>query len=327
MRSPSACVFRVWQELGMIDEEESEVGSGDEGTPRKKRRPTRSRLAPLHWWSMQVPNYIRTETGIGATMPILDPARPVVQYSKSPVRVAKAKPPRRPTSKTPKPAAAAAPPASYPKGKIPEALLAQARAQIEAQDSLATDPLPTYITILDSEGREVQVQTLAKNTRDIQLESLGGPDRVGGHPMPHGGKAFEQPEFSSGVLSLPPRAKKQREVANNNEVFYVISGPQNGLTMTLHTQTMKLSPGSQFMIPAGNTYELHNTSIKDTIRLMFVLVKPAALWIAESREQIEAEQQRAAVEAEQEEEEAEEEEEEEEEKPRRSKGTKSSKRK
>jgi hypothetical protein len=37
-----------------------------------------------------------------------------------------------------------------------------------------------------------------------------------------GGKAFEQPEFSSGILMLPPRAKKQLEEANNNEIFYVV---------------------------------------------------------------------------------------------------------
>lgn len=59
-----------------------------------------------------------------------------------------------------------------------------------------------------------------------------------------GGKAFEQPEFSSGLLMLPPRAKKQLEEANNNEVFYVIEGPANMLQVTVHHTVLHLSKGA-----------------------------------------------------------------------------------
>lgn len=42
---------------------------------------------------------------------------------------------------------------------------------------------------------------------------------------------------------LPPRAKKQLEEANNNEVFYVIEGPANMLQVTVHHTVLHLSKG------------------------------------------------------------------------------------
>ena len=58
-----------------------------------------------------------------------------------------------------------------------------------------------------------------------------------------GGKAFEQPEFSSGILMLPPKAKKQLEEANNHELFFVIKAPTNELVVTVHETTFRLSTG------------------------------------------------------------------------------------
>lgn len=330
--------------LGTVDEEHTDVGSNDEGTPRKRQRPTRAKLAPIEWWQTREVNYERTVDGPGAILPVPNRQQPVRQLASSPELKPRAK---RPKSNKPKQHAAHPIDGLRAAGEKRDGELTPAE---EAQMA----KLPSYIRILDPEGNEQNVQCLAKVNKQIPLEALGAPS-AGGHPMPHGGKAFEQPEFSSGVLSLPPRAKKQREVANNNEIFNILSGPVNGLTLTLHGQPMQLSPGMQFMMsddtqttrtresgqrgpglecprllfrpgslirfvlvsvpspsvctfsPAGNTYELHNTSTRDSIRLMFVLVKPAAVWMLEAREQVEQERQMQMDEEDEEEEEEEEE--------------------
>lgn len=259
----------------MIDEESPDFGSGDEGHIGK--RLSRNRLQPVQWWNGESLNYKRTKGGMGAILPVLDEEKPVVKMVESPTPKPRSTKPR-PRSKPAKNLAGSASSASSSSsGPHPNSLQAHGLLDHD-QDLSLMDPLPAAIRVLNSEGQEIHVQSLARHIKTIQLEVLGGGGMSNSpHPLPHGGKAFEQPEFSSGILSLPPRSKKQREVANTNEIFYIISGPVNGLTLTLHKTPMRLSPGVQFMIPAGNTYELHNTSTK-TIQMMFILVKPAAEW-------------------------------------------------
>src|SRR4051794_17365688 len=46
-----------------------------------------------------------------------------------------------------------------------------------------------------------------------------------------------------------------------------------------------LPSADQFMIPAGNTYQLENKSGKHSVKLYFVLVKPSQVWMNEAHMQ------------------------------------------
>ena len=78
--------------------------------------------------------------------------------------------------------------------------------------------------------------------------------------LPKGGKAFEEKEFSSGILLLPPRAVKQRELTHTVESFYVVSAERGKLQVTIGQTRLRLSKGDPFMVPVGNVYSLENLS-------------------------------------------------------------------
>ncbi len=92
--------------------------------------------------------------------------------------------------------------------------------------------------------------------------------------MPRGGKAIEESEFSNGLLILPPQGGKQREMANQNESFYVVSCEPNALLVTIHETPLELSKGDTFQVPTGNTYTLLNRSKTKEAKLYFTLVRP-----------------------------------------------------
>jgi len=262
--------------VGDIDEEPSEFDSDAEGTARSSRRPKRKRIAPLEWWASREQNYTRkSDDPMSSVMPVVDREQPIIKYSKSPAAP-------RPRPKTKRKVA-----------RLPRPAFGSDEESEAAADQTPKLPFPKEMTIQDTDGITKLMPTVAKHPEDIPLECLAGPEREPS-TAPHGGKAFEQHEFSSGILLLPPRARKQREIANNNEIFYIISGPTNGLVMHIGQSTVKLSKGDQFMVPYGNVYELHNSSSTHPIKMHFVLVKPAATWIAEWNAR-QAEQQAAAA--------------------------------
>ena len=175
-------------------------------------------------------------------------------------------------------------------------------------------PIPANMQIVDATGAEITVPAVAKHADHIPLESLGGagvdPKSLP-FPLPHGqerrthvtefgvdpvrvlillwlfvliappcflcvsgGKAFEQPEFSSGLLMLPPRAKKQLEEANNNEVFYVIEGPANMLQVTVHHTVLHLSKGQSHNRATACERECRSDWISDW---MLTLLSPSLI--------------------------------------------------
>jgi quercetin dioxygenase-like cupin family protein len=91
--------------------------------------------------------------------------------------------------------------------------------------------------------------------------------------MPKGGKMFEEDNFSSGMLILPPGATKFTEVASSTEVFFVVAGARNTLEICIHNTTWLLSRGDNFFVPRGNVYLLKNRSDTESIKLYFTLVK------------------------------------------------------
>lgn len=60
---------------------------------------------------------------------------------------------------------------------------------------------------------------IVKSEAQLSMEPLA-QSKVPKEQLPRGGKAFEQEEFSTGVLLLPPLGRKQRELASTVEVSY-----------------------------------------------------------------------------------------------------------
>ena len=92
--------------------------------------------------------------------------------------------------------------------------------------------------------------------------------------LPKGGKAFEEREFSSGVLLLPPLSKKQHEQTCTVESFVILSAAPRSLQVTIgpHGTAFRLSKGDHFVVPLGNVYSLHNLSDSKAVEVYFHLI-------------------------------------------------------
>ena len=131
------------------------------------------------------------------------------------------------------------------------------------------------------EGGEVH-KVVVKRERSLPLEYLSQPllsssssSPIPPAQLPKGGKAFEEREFSSGLLLLPPRAVKQRELTNTVESFIVFSAARESLQVTIGSEVFRLSKGDPFMVPCGNVYSLENLSSVKDIKVYFHLIKGA----------------------------------------------------
>jgi hypothetical protein len=118
-----------------------------------------------------------------------------------------------------------------------------------------------------------------------------GTPAIPKHLLPKGGKAFEEAEFSTGLLILPPLSSKQIELANHIESFYIASAAENSVSVTIHNSTNKLSKGDTFIVPFGNTYTIKNLSSLKQAKLHFTLVKPHHIVLQEVFQQQQQQQQ------------------------------------
>ena len=107
--------------------------------------------------------------------------------------------------------------------------------------------------------------------------------------LPKGGKAFEEREFSSGILLLPPRAIKQRELTHTVESFYVASAERGKLQVTIGETVLRLSRGDPFMVPVGNVYSLENLSERKEVKVYFHLIQSSEQLEKEVRQRMEEE--------------------------------------
>ena len=136
---------------------------------------------------------------------------------------------------------------------------------------------------------------VAKTKKLLPLEYLSQPLSASSSSapipltqLPKGGKAFEEKEFSSGVLVLPPLAKKQHEQTCTVESFVILSAAPRSLQVTIGPQgtAFRLSKGDQFVVPLGNVYSLHNLSATKAVEAHFHLITPKEDVERELREQI-----------------------------------------
>lgn len=91
--------------------------------------------------------------------------------------------------------------------------------------------------------------------------------------LPHGGLAFSIDGSTTGLLLLPPNALKKLERASSNELFHVISCPDDCLELIINKTMVKLSQGYHFYVPSNNNYSLRNLSNTETIKMIFTLFK------------------------------------------------------
>jgi hypothetical protein len=88
------------------------------------------------------------------------------------------------------------------------------RHEEESEDRLPLDPT---CQVRDPLTKEKVLAVIAKSRDMLALEPLAVPGSLpAGAAVPHGGKMFEEPSFSSGVLELPPRAVKNYEVMHRH---------------------------------------------------------------------------------------------------------------
>ena len=139
---------------------------------------------------------------------------------------------------------------------------------------------------------------VAKTKKLLPLEYLSQPLSTSSTApipltqLPKGGKAFEEREFSSGVLVLPPLAKKQHEQTCTVESFVILSAAPRSLQVTIGPQgtAFRLSKGDQFVVPLGNVYSLHNLSATKAVEAHFHLITPKEDVEREVREQMRKEE-------------------------------------
>lgn len=93
---------------------------------------------------------------------------------------------------------------------------------------------------------------------------------------PLGLKLVDRPEFSSGMLLLPPEGVKHSERPPSPEVFYVASGAPNCIVVRIHNSEFKLSKGDSFYVPADTVYSVRNTSPTRSASFFFTLATAQA---------------------------------------------------
>ena len=150
-------------------------------------------------------------------------------------------------------------------------------------------------------NEEVQ-KVVAKTGERLSLEYLAQPlsSSSSAAPipltqLPKGGKAFEEREFSSGVLVLPPLSKKQHELTCSVESFVILSAAPRSLQVTIGDTAFRVSKGDQFFVPLGNVYSLHNLSEEREVRVYFHLITPQEHVEREVRERLLSEQREDAL--------------------------------
>ena len=135
-------------------------------------------------------------------------------------------------------------------------------------------------------------KVVAKAEKALPLEFLAQPMSAASIPhtqLPKGGKAFEEKEFSSGILLLPPRAIKQRELTHTVESFYVVSAERAKLQVTIGETVLRLSKGDPFIVPVGNVYSLENLSERKEVKVYFHLIQSSEQLEKELRQRMEDE--------------------------------------
>lgn len=136
-------------------------------------------------------------------------------------------------------------------------------------------------------------KVVAKAERALPLEFLAQPMSAASIPpgqLPKGGKAFEEAEFSSGILLLPPRAVKQRELTHTVESFYVVSAERGKLQVTIGDTVMRMSKGDPFIVPVGNVYSLENLSERKEVKVYFHLIHSSDQMEKDVRQRVEDEE-------------------------------------
>ena len=147
-------------------------------------------------------------------------------------------------------------------------------------------PTPLSLIVLTSlpPGAGVlhlNLSVVAKTKSRLPLEYLSQPlsssstsSPIPLTQLPKGGKAFEEKEFSSGVLVLPPLSKKQHEQTCTVESFVILSAAPRSLQVTIGPQgtAFRLSKGDHFVVPLGNVYSLHNLSDSKAVEVYFHLI-------------------------------------------------------
>lgn len=139
-------------------------------------------------------------------------------------------------------------------------------------------PLDPTCKVRNKHSNKLHMAVVAKSQEMVSLEPLvpaiaSDEPKLDRARLPQGGKMFEENDFSSGILKLPPMAVKHFEMATQSETFYVAKCATNALEFRINRSKMKLSQGDSFTIPASNVYYLKNLSQTKPALLYFVLVK------------------------------------------------------
>jgi Mif2/CENP-C like len=143
------------------------------------------------------------------------------------------------------------------------------------------DEMVERSALVHTEDNDEEIHKIvAKREKNLPLEYLAQPllsssstNPIPPAQLPKGGKAFEEKEFSSGLLILPPRSIKQRELTHTVESFIVFSAAPKSLQVTIGNTVFRLSKGDPFMVPCGNVYSLENLSAFKDVKVYFHLIR------------------------------------------------------
>lgn len=237
----------------------------DDGT----RKSSRHRIPPVRAYKNEVPQY---ELRAGELLPGLKMAAPVSQVPPTPL------PPQHAARKSSKKAKKGSKKGSKKDSAAAKGNASDATESDEEVPSKLRGPIKADFWMFDPATQQERYKVLAKTQDEIPFVVLTQidastkqslPDKM----CPRAGKAFDEEGFSSGLLSLPPGAVKQREVTQSCELFFVSSAATDSLEVTIGQKSFCVSKGDSFFVPGNTYYFLKNKSEKHSVKLFFVLVK------------------------------------------------------
>jgi len=234
------------------------------------RRSKRVRFAPMPYWTTTRFEYERTNDGLSALLPTINPGKIIPPANPSAVGTF--------TTRS----------SQVSSGNSNRSRKRKHRASVkDDHPSSSDDEDDEELSGLKEEAnpktrvydrrtdKMVEIST-SKTSRMLVMETLEMPG-PGSEPQPRSlypsaGKFFQEREFSCGLLVLPPGCVKFKETTISIEIFYAVKCKPNALEVQIMNTTHILSKSDSFFVPLNNEYMLRNRSKKHPITLYFTLV-------------------------------------------------------
>jgi len=232
------------------------------------RRSKRVRFAPMPYWTTTRFEYERTNDGLSALLPTINPDKIVPPANPSAVGTF--------TTRSSQVSSSNRSRKRKHRASVNDDHPSSSDDEDDEQLSGLKEESNPKTRVYDRRADKMVEISTSKSSRMLVMETLEMPG-PGSDPQPRSryplaGKFFQEREFSCGLLVLPPGCVKFKETTISIEIFYVVKCKPNALEVQIMNTTHILSKSDSFFVPLNNEYMLRNRSKKHPITLYFTLV-------------------------------------------------------